>query len=266
MLKVLTCNIRCCIANDGDNNWKYRRGLCADVIRRQDADIIGFQEMHWPQYEDLREALPGYDHKLMSESMTAKNSLNTIFYRRDRLELISCGGFWLSLTPHVPESRSWDSAHIRFANWIRVEDRQTGLHFRLINTHLDNLSQAAREGQARTLCEEASFYPDDFPQILTGDFNCDASNPAIAIIGSEGWKDSYEAIHGVREPGFTYHGFQGVNFVPTPRSDHGKGVGRIDWIFYRGALKPTAAEVIRDCDGNRWPSDHFFISATFNPA
>lgn len=266
MLKVLTCNIRTCDARDGDNGWEFRRQLCTDVIRRQNADIIGFQEMRWPQFCDLREALPEYDHRVMVDSTTTKNPPNTIFYRRGRFEVLSSGGYWLSQTPHVAGSRSWDSAHVRYANWLRAEDRESGMHFRLVNTHLDNKSQPAREGQARILCEDAAAYPDDFPQMLMGDFNCDVTNRAIEILESGGWQDSYAEVHGNTDPGFTFHQFKGVAFNQQARIDQGTGVGKIDWIYYRGNLAATAAEVVRDCDGERYPSDHYFVSATLESA
>ena len=39
-------------------------------------------------------------------------------------------------------------------------------------------------------------------------------------------------------------------------------LGKIDWIFTRGALVPTAAKIIRDAEDGRYPSDHYFISTT----
>ena len=144
---------------------------------------------------------------------------------------------------------------MRLANWIRLQDRATGTDFRVINTHLDHISQAARENQAQLIVEDAKAYPDDYPQILTGDMNCDSQNPAIAAYRTGGWMDSYGALHGTENPGHTYHEFLGPRYVPE--------IGKMDWIFGRGKIKPVAAEIITDSAGERFPSDHYFVSATF---
>ncbi len=263
MIKILTSNVRTADARDGDNSWELRRELCASVIRQQKADVIGFQEMRWQQFCDLRDALADYDHRVMVDHATTRNPQNAIFFRRDRFVAVSAAGYWLSETPHVAGSRSWDSAHVRYANWVRLEDRDSGLHLRVVNTHLDNKSQQAREEQARLLAEDAAAYPDDFPQILMGDMNADAANPAMQALMSAGWCDSYHAVHGTANPSFTFHAFQGVDFDPAARL-HGKApIGKIDWIYSRGPLKPIAAEIVKDSRDGRYPSDHFFVSATF---
>jgi hypothetical protein len=41
-MKILTCNVRCIEAKDGDNAWEHRKDLCAEVIRSRAPDLIGF--------------------------------------------------------------------------------------------------------------------------------------------------------------------------------------------------------------------------------
>jgi endonuclease/exonuclease/phosphatase family metal-dependent hydrolase len=170
--------------------------------------------------------------------------------------LISGGGYWLSESPHVSGSKSWDSECVRLANWVRLEDLSTGNEFRVVNTHLDHVSQVARQNQARLIVEDAAAYPPGYPQILTGDMNCDFSNPAIEIFKAGGWIDTYGAVHGTEDPGYTYHQYLGPGFV----SD----IGKMDWILMRGSLKARHAEVIRDSRDGRFPSDHYFVSVTFS--
>jgi hypothetical protein len=40
-------------------------------------------------------------------------------------------------------------------------------------------------------------------------------------------------------------------------------MGKIDWIFARGATRVVGAEIIRDSRDDRFPSDHYFVSADF---
>ncbi len=179
--------------------------------------------------------------------------MNAVFYRRERFELLSTGGYWLSETPHIPGTRSWRSDCTRLANWARLVEHPGGREFRVMNTHLDHISQPARENGARLICEDALAYPAGYPQILTGDMNCDAANPAIDIFLNAGWKDSYASVHETPDPGFTYHGFQG----PAYRSD----IGKMDWIFFRGGIRVLSAEIVRDSRNGRYPSDHYFVMA-----
>ena len=254
-MKILTCNIRCSCDGDGENGWSYRDAYCAEVIRAQTPDIICFQEMWEPQADYLTPAFPAFHAFGMVDEPTGRNPVNTIFYHADSFHLVSAGGYWLSERPHVPGSRSWESGYIRLANWVRLADKATGAEFRVVNTHLDVSSQAAREHQARLLVEDAAAYPVAFPQILTGDMNCDSTNAAIKAIESGGWRDTYAAIHGRDDPGPTFHAFQGPAFKR-------ESPGKIDWIFSRGTVAVVDAGIIRDSTGNRYPSDHYFVSAT----
>ncbi len=252
-MKILTCNVRCIEAHDGDNHWEYRKKLCIDVIRSQQPDIVCFQEMRTKQFADVSRAMPEYNVYAMADEPVGRNPQNAIIYRSDAFTLISAGGYWLSETPHVPGSRSWQSACIRLANWIRLQEHATGVEFRVVNTHLDHKSQAAREQQALRIAEDTCAYPADYPQLLTGDMNCDFQNAAIDVLKSAGWLDTYADVHGTEDPGHTYHQFLG----PQAKTETGK----MDWIFMRGLLKVKDAAVIKDSDNGRFPSDHYFVSA-----
>ncbi len=250
---VLTCNIRTSTADDGTNNWKYRNELCGKIIKAQKPDIICFQEMKPDQYNDLRPHFPDFDSYALADEPTGKNPANCIFFRSDSYNLISAAGYWLSETPHVPGSKSWDSNCIRLANWARLKCRDTGAEFRVVNTHLDHISQEARENQSRIIAEDSAAYPDDYPQLLTGDMNCDNTNKAIDTFKDAGWVDTYGKVHGEENPCFTFHGFEGEN--------HDSKCGKMDWIFIRGGFAVSDAAIIKDSREGRFPSDHYFISA-----
>ena len=59
-MRVMTCNVRTSLADDGLDNWSRRRDFCLDVIRAQSADLLGFQEVQRDQYDDLSTGLPQY--------------------------------------------------------------------------------------------------------------------------------------------------------------------------------------------------------------
>lgn len=202
-------------------------------------------------------ALPEFDTFAMADEPIGRRPMNAIFFRRAAFRRISAGGYWLSETPHVPGSSSWASACVRLANWVRLEDRATGVEFRVVNTHLDHVSQLARENQARLIVEDAAAYGDSYPQLLTGDMNADWTNAAIAAFRRGGWADTYAAIHGTEDPGHTFHGFIGPAY--------GSDIGKMDWVFMRGAVGVLGATVITAARDGRFPSDHYFVSATVQP-
>jgi len=252
-MRILTCNVRFAAANDGENSWPLRRELCARIIREQDADIICFQEMQADQHAWLNARLEGYAAYAMTDQPAGTNPQNAIYYRQARFAPVSSGGYWLSTTPHVPGTKSWVSDCVRLANWVLLKEVQSGTTFRVVNTHFDHIGQLAREQQAALIVEDAQAYAPKFPQLLTGDLNCDTRNPAIDVLRSGDWRDTYAAIHGVDDPGPTYHGFQG----PAFSSD----LGKMDWIMARGQLQVSDAWIVRDSQAGRYPSDHYFVGA-----
>ncbi|HCL27445.1 MAG TPA: endonuclease [Candidatus Latescibacteria bacterium] len=251
-MRVMTCNVRTSLAKDGDDHWARRRDFCLNVIRAQSADLLGFQELQRDQYDDLRLGLPEYTAWGMVDEPHTTSPVNAILFRTGRFSLLSQGGFWLSETPHVTGSSSWDSACVRLANWVRLRDRETGVDFRYVNTHLDHVGQTAREEQARLIVEDAAAYPARYPQLLTGDMNCDGANAALERFRQGGWKDTHAALHGDTNPD-TFHGFRGAD-------DDGSS-GKIDWIFARGPVTPTASQIIREEQNGHYMSDHDFVWA-----
>tara|TARA_B100000902_G_C27267149_1_gene894203 strand:- start:37 stop:807 length:771 start_codon:yes stop_codon:yes gene_type:complete len=252
-MRVATCNIRCYPAEDGPNHWELRKEFALSVIRDLRADIICFQELWLPQCDYARDILTDFAYFGIADETQTDRPTNAIFYREDKFSLVSPGGFWLSETPHVSGSRSWGSACVRLANWLRLRCRSTDREFRVVNTHLDHVSQKAREESAKLICEDAEVYGDEYPQILTGDMNCDFENYAISQYFSGGWRDSYSAVHGISEPGHTFHAFKGPEFEGN--------VGKMDWVFVRGCVNILAASIIdHNIEGN-YPSDHYFVTA-----
>ncbi|BBO34725.1 endonuclease/exonuclease/phosphatase family protein [Lacipirellula parvula] len=258
-LKILSCNVRVPQPEDeqAGDGWEARRQLCGDVIVAQRADVVCLQEARGYQVDELKRRLPDFDSTGMSLPVREVVQNNAIMYSRKRFELISSGGFWFSEQPHVAGSFGWDTKSPRHANWARLRDRDNSAEFIVWNTHFDHIGQQAREEQARMVIEaSAAFDPVGIPQVLTGDMNAKASNRAIEVLKEGGWHDTYAALHGPRDPGFTFHGFKG-----EARKAKGGG-GKIDWIFTRGDIKPLNAEIIRDGRDGRYPSDHYFLSAT----
>ena len=263
--KVITANIRVALPEDGalGLGWGDRKDFCIKVLKAQKADIISLQEVLKVQAEDLKKAFPdymllGFDGPEMDAHKTGYHGVakNPIMFRKSRYELNGAGTYWLSDTPTIGGSLAWETARARHANYLRLEDKKTGTEFRVVNTHLDHITQAAREKQIEAILKECAQYPADFIQILTGDFNAGVANAVGEMLKKDGWQDSYAAIHGDIDPGFTAHGFKGESF--------GKAGRKIDFIFSKGNVKALNSQIIKDSLNGKYPSDHYFVSADLN--
>lgn len=264
---VLACNIRVALPEDEatGNGWRARRDLCLEVIRAQKPDLICCQEVLREQMADLEKGLPahvgfGFEGPEMDARMVGYGGIakNPVFYSRERYELVTAGGFWLSETPHLPGSLSWDSARARHVNWVRLRDRASGKQLRLLSTHLDHVSQRAREEQMKMILAEAATYAPEFPQVLGGDLNATATNPVLKLALEAGWRNSHTESPEPRDHGNTTHGFLGEK---AAKSEAVAKRGPIDFILLRGAITAHAWKIIRDSRDGRYPSDHYFVRA-----
>lgn len=262
--KVLCCNIRVALPEDEAKGlgWPQRKALCIEIIKKQKPDVICLQEVLKVQAEDLKKAfsklqLLGFDGPEMDVHKVGYHGIakNPIMYSTERYELISAGGYWLSETPLVAGSKSWDTARARHANWVRLKDKSSGKEFRVVNLHLDHVSGKAKIEGAKMVVEESSQYQKDFPQILAGDFNAKENSRVFDSVKAGGWVDSYMAVNGDSPPGFTVHVFEG------PAYAKGQPDGKIDFIFCKGPIKSHASAIIRDNKNGLYPSDHYFLSA-----
>ena len=260
--KIVTANIRVALPEDDAKGlgWGDRKEFCIKVLKAQKADIIGFQEVLKVQADDLKKAFPdymllGFDGPEMDTHKTGYHGVakNPILFKKSRYELNGAGTYWLSETPNIGGSLAWETARARHANYLRLKDNKTGTEFRIVNTHLDHITQAAREKQVEAIMKECEQYPDDFIQILTGDFNAGVANAVGALLKKDGWKDSYAAIHGENDPGFTGHAFKGDDFPKPGR--------KIDFIFSKGDVTALDSKIIKDQLNGKYPSDHYFVSA-----
>ncbi|MGS2763064.1 endonuclease/exonuclease/phosphatase family protein [Sinomicrobium sp. M5D2P9] len=265
--KIVSANIRVALSQDEaeGTGWADRKELVFDVFRDHKPDIICLQEVLKVQNEALKTAFPeyfsfGFEGPEMDAHQDGEYhgiAKNPIMFSREKYELVSAGTYWLSETPQLGGTMSWNTARARHVNWVRLKDRTTGREFRVLNTHLDHVSRESRKRQVSMIVEEGDQYPENFPQVLTGDFNADIKSAPIDIVKTR-WVDSYAEVHGEEDPGYTVHGFKGREYG---KNSDKKRKGKVDFIFYRGPVEARAAEVIKDDRNGVYPSDHYFVSA-----
>ena len=117
-----------------------------------------------------------------------------------------------------------------------------GRKFVTYNLHLESRgSDTLRISQLREVLSDAACYDVEFPVIVAGDLNMDASKAAVALqVAGARFRD---AVATPRTPTTPAHGLF-------------EGRRRIDWVFIRGPLRASSGQV----HGNVKASDHYPIS------
>lgn len=260
-LTVVTYNIRYENAGDGDNHWTHRRDAMVAYLRETRADVIGLQEVLPQQRAYLAERLPEYAwYGVGRDDDQDRGEGTPIFFRRERLELLAQGTFWLSPTPDVPGSRGWDAALPRIASWVRLRDRSSGAELLAVNTHFDHRGVEARLESGRLLVQKieelASVGGRRLPVVLTGDFNCRPGDaPYLAVTAHEDASlRLLDAMPHSRQPhqggDSTSNGFRAI----TPGA-------KIDYIFVKDVAGVATHRIDDPRVDGRFVSDHLPIVA-----
>jgi endonuclease/exonuclease/phosphatase family metal-dependent hydrolase len=262
-LRAMTFNIRYDNPADGQNAWPHRKDLVAKVIG-QHADIAGLQEVTYQQLEDLRQRLPNFAaYGVGRDDGQKKGEFSPILYRRDRFEIVSGETFWLSETPNVPGSRSWDSAITRLVTVARMREHASDREFYFLNTHFDHRGAVARTKSAGMIREKLTELDRALPVIITGDFNCTPDQKPYRVMIDSEQAEQKPSLFDTRSlsktkptgPDSTWNGFSQI--VPGRR---------IDYIFVSPGLTVAEHQTLDMQPDGRFPSDHLPIVATVRMA
>ena len=231
-------NIRYKNANDSINGeiWSKRCQVICDQVNFMAPDIFGTQEVLWPQLQDMKKALNGYDYIGIGRDDGKRGGEHeAIFYKKGKLQLLDHGDFWLNETPDKP-ALGWDAACIRICTWgkfsVMVPDREQrrglfnrgpktrGITFYYFNLHMDHVGVVARREAAKLVVNRIREIAQGAPVILTGDFNVDQNDEIYTIFTQSGLlKDSYDAARIQFAENGTFNAFK-TNYFTTSRIDH----------------------------------------------
>jgi endonuclease/exonuclease/phosphatase family metal-dependent hydrolase len=251
-LRVLSFNVRFANPADGPDRWENRRDLFIDTVRSLNPDFIGTQELLQLQGDYIAGKLPQYKWFGRDRRGAHADEHMGLFYKHEQFRLVESGDFWLSETPGVVGSSSWEMSLPRMVTWGLFEPRQ-GARFYVLNTHFPHRGQdaEARRRCAIVLAEFLRKLPPHVPAILSGDFNTGPASDAYRELTAS-FKDAWTAAAKTEGPTGTFHGFKG-----TP------GAERIDWILYRAPWSVREARTVTTSRDGRFPSDHFPVVAVF---
>lgn len=250
-LTVMSYNLRYGTAMDGENSWPHRKDILVRSIQQYDPDLLGTQECLDFQAQYLVEHLDGYRRIGIDRDANGKGESVSILYRAALLLPIESGNFWLSETPDVPASKSWDTSLTRMATWVRFLHIPSGRFFYYVNTHFDHRGEVARAESAGVIANRIERFPADAPVIVTGDFNAigGASKP-WEVFRDRGFKDTRLLAAEIVGPESTWCGFE----APKPEATQ-----RIDWILFKGGVNPLRFETVTYAEEGHYPSDHFAV-------
>lgn len=233
---VTTFNIRYDNPADSANNWAFRKDSVYAFIQASHPDVVGMQEVLNSQLIDLQAALPDYAYVGVGrdDGKTA-GEYAPIFYRKDRFELKGGSTFWLSETPDSV-GLGWDAACVRIATWVKLQDKQTGKEFVMLNTHFDHVGTEARRQSALLIIRKIKEIAGEEPAIVTGDFNVSEKWEAYETMTTNTFvlKDAWKVAAKHEGVEYTFHDF---GRYPMEKRE------KIDFIFVTPNVQVKEADI-----------------------
>jgi endonuclease/exonuclease/phosphatase family metal-dependent hydrolase len=256
-LHVMTFNIRYNTPADSLNAWLYRRDNVATQILFHDVHLLGVQEALHGQMEDLAARLPRFKYiGVGRDDGKQKGEYSGIFYDTTKLEPLQTATFWLSLTPEVPGSKSWDAAITRIVTWAKFRDRRNRRIFYAFNTHFDHMGKKARRQSATLLLQKVAAIAGKTRAVITGDFNAMPTDEPIQVLTAA--NDPLRLTNAKAVSATPHYGPAGTfnGFGPKERDNE-----PIDYIFLKGSWKVKKHATLSQTWNGRFASDHFAVMA-----
>lgn len=240
---IMTFNVRIDTKEDGKNAWNYRKSKVIQCIETHQPDLLSIQEASYEMMKELSSYFTNYDWIGRGREKNNSGEFNAILYKTNHVALLQQGQFWLSESPTIPGSMSWNSACTRICTW-GIFKKNNASPIYLYNTHLDHESSIAREKGIKVLMTYMKPVIDEKSSVvLTGDLNCDSSSTVMDIL-------EYNGLDRLKTSGKTYHGFKG-----------GVSGHPIDYIFISNRLLANNVYLDREKYQAGYPSDHYPVIA-----
>jgi len=250
---IASYNVRAAMGCDPmPHRWFERAPRIVETIEHEGYDIVGIQEAERFWCKRLMALMPGWRYIYYGREANGEGESASIIWNDARFELVDQGNFWLSETPDVPGSRSWNSGCPRTCTWGRFKDRKTGKEFLLFNTHLDCSSLAARTNGMRVLLEHlvALRKQTGLPAFFMGDLNIsyaykrmrvDENHPLVMAskVLTAMWDKSETPHQG------SFSSWLGINVPFDLEHPYADPDGRIDHLYVSDGVRVISS---RTCD------------------
>lgn len=244
-VKVMSFNLK--YNGDGYQTRENRFPKAVKIIEKHSPDSFGVQEAEKWWTDSFEETLTQYARVgTFRDDGISLGESSSVFYLKDKYELVDSGDFWLSETPDVA-SRGWDGACNRITTWAILKDKTTGFVYAHFNTHLDHVGDKAQAESVPLIASKIAEIAPDIPVVLTGDFNLTEDSGNYVNIISCDLRDT-RFLAKKHDDCATYHDFNPFVFNTKP----------IDFIFVNGYCKSVKSSIVDSSTvGLVYPSDHF---------
>ena len=250
-IKVISYNVRYNNPNDGKDIWENRRSTIVNLIKNENPDFLGLQEVNHAQLLFLNSNLSNYSFVGVGrDDGKTKGEYSPIFYNNNLFDLIKSDTFWLSSTPSKI-SIGWDASMERICTYAVFKSKTNKKNIWVFNTHFDHIGMEAREKSADLIISVINKLtePEDYV-VLTGDFNLlDDSKPIMNL--QSNFNDTNKNLEKTDKSYGTFNNFK-LNFVSK---------SRIDYVFEKNFKLINSRHIIVKTPEGRWASDHHPILA-----
>ena len=253
MQGIISSNILFDTEDDCPFRWDNRRELLAETIQAEGPIIVATQEGKRPQLKDLESLLKDFTLIESHRDWIDSRMYPSLFIHKT-LSLINSGDIWLSNTPYISGSSSFESMFPRLCTWAKINIKNKKYLF--INTHLDHIKQTTRHEQIKVLLNEIrKINIENLPMIFTGDFNegPEGNVRAELLKHHPNIIDPWIKLNKKEET--SYHKNLTVN---PPVGFNGE---RIDWILHDKSINCLGIKLLKHSNNDLYPSDHFPVFA-----
>lgn len=248
-VRVVSFNVRC--KDDLYGKVEHRGAFIAAAIRAYAPDSFGVQEATAQWLRLLDAALGDTYARVGKPRNSAKNTeYSAVYYNKNVYTLLDAGTRWLSETPDEKGSKSFYSSYPRICTWATLQNKQTGLVYTHLNTHLDHLLELTREKQAQVLVKEIERLEQTGPVVCTGDFNTEEGAKAYKVVAAA--LDDTKLTAQETDSGQTFHNYGRLLFSKQKP---------IDFIFVTKGTTVLCYKIIDNTVHEMYLSDHYGLCA-----
>lgn len=255
-LKIMSSNIRFDNPHDGERAWPHRKELLYHSILDFSPAILGTQEGREPQLRELEEGIEKYTLIDQHRDWMEERMYPCLFIDEDQIDILNSGDIWLSETPEIAGSKSFESAFPRLCTWARCIYKDSKKEMLAANVHLDHVKDITRFEQIRVLSETIrKVMKQGDSLILMGDFNESPEGQVRAHL-VESFPELYDPwIFLNKKEESSHHTFK------QPITEG----ARIDWILAHKSLEAFDIFLDKYEKNGLYPSDHFPVKGIFKP-
>lgn len=251
---IISYNIRYSTQNDGENWWEYRKDEVAQLLDYYSPEIFGIQEGLYTQVNYLDSFLNNYSYAGVGrDDGKLKGEYTAIFYKHERVKLISTKTYWLSKTPDKI-SVGWDASMKRIVTFGEFYDIQTKDTLHVFNCHFDHIGKISRKKSAKLILQIIEDRKITNKKIIVmGDLNCEPNDKPMEVLKAN-LEDTYNSFGTV-----TYGPVGTFNQFDTEK----KIQKRIDYILVKNIKVKEYRHIDDRRKNNLFPSDHLPIQLKF---